>query len=304
MTDLASRLRAGDVIVLDGGLATTLESRGVDISGHLWSARVMLEAPDDIAAAQRDFLAAGAQVVTTSSYQASHAGFARIGLSPRQVDDLLRTDARRARDMAGEWQASHPHSPPIAVVASIGPYGAALADGSEYRGDYDVSATALRDFHAPRLDVLASECDVFACETVPQAREAEVLLALLDEFGLPSWLSVSAVGDQLRSGEPAADVFAMAATVPSVLAVGANCIHPSDAALLAGLASSNSGKPAVVYPNSGEDWHDGQWYGSGAASDVALWLGSGARMVGGCCRVTPDDIAAVASAVSAYAAGS
>lgn len=301
MTDLAARLRAGDVVVLDGGLATTLETRGVDISGHLWSARVMLEAPEAIAAAQRDFLAAGAQVVTTSSYQASHAGFGHVGLSADQVDALLRTDARRAREVAARWQNEHPSSPPIAVVASIGPYGAALADGSEYRGDYDVPAAALRDFHARRLAVLADECDIFACETIPQLAETEVLLELLAEFDVPAWLSVSAVGDRLRSGEPAAEAFAMAADVPAVVAAGANCIHPRDAADLAHLASTRSGKPAVIYPNSGEDWQDGAWHGDGVVAEVDAWLDAGARLVGGCCRVTPADIATVAAAVAARA---
>lgn len=301
----AARLRerlAGEVLLLDGGLATRLEDRGVDLSGHLWSARVMLDEPEQIAAAQRDFLAAGAQVVTTASYQASTAGFATLGLSPAEVDGLLVADARRARAVAQQWQAEHGAggsagaTGEVLVVGSVGPYGAMLNDGSEYRGDYDVPVSELRRFHARRLEVLAAECDLLAVETIPQLRELEALLGLIDGLGVPVWIAVSAAGDRLRSGEPVDEAFAMVAGVDEVVAVGANCIDPVDAVLLVESAvESAAGLPAVVYPNSGEAWDAGVWSGQPAApGDVTEWLSAGARIVGGCCRVTPHHIAAMA----------
>jgi homocysteine S-methyltransferase len=294
---LSDRL-AADVLLLDGGMATRLEDRGVDLSGHLWSARVMLANPEAIAAAQRDFLAAGAQVVTTASYQASAAGFATLGLTSAQVADVLRADARRARLVAQEWQDESGAAEPVLVVGSVGPYGAMLHDGSEYRGDYDVPVGQLRDFHARRLEVLADECDVLALETIPQLREVEALLELVGDLGVPAWLSVSAAGDRLRSGEPAADAFAMAAGVPGVVAVGANCIDPADATALVRLAADASGLPAVIYPNSGESWTGRAWSGDPTApTDVTAWVAAGAGIVGGCCRVTPDHIAAMASSL-------
>ena len=288
------------MLLLDGGLATRLEDRGVDLSGHLWSARVMLDEPEEIAAAQRDFLAAGAQVVTTASYQASTAGFATLGLTSAEVDTLLAADARRARAVAEQWQAEHPGAEAeVLVVGSVGPYGAMLNDGSEYRGDYDVSVPELREFHARRLAVLAAECDVLALETIPQLREVEALMTLIDGLGVPVWISVSAAGDRLRSGESAAEAFAMARGVPEVVAVGANCIDPADAAALADLAAQVSGLPAVIYPNSGESWSGGQWSGDPTApTDVTAWVTAGARIVGGCCRVTPDHIAAMARSLA------
>lgn len=294
-TGAVARLRerlASEVLLLDGGLATRLEDRGVDLSGHLWSARIMLEDPAQIAGAQRDFLLAGAQVVTTATYQASHQGFAAVGLDAGEVDALLVADARSARQVAVEWADADGD---VLVVGSIGPYGAMLNDGSEYRGDYDVPSADLREFHARRIEVLAAECDVLALETIPQLREVEALLELVDGLGVPAWLSVSAVGDRLRSGEPAVEAFAMAAGVDEVVAVGANCIDPVDAVVLAGLAAAESGQPAVVYPNSGESWTGGAWSGDPTApTDVTDWVDAGAGIVGGCCRVTPDHIAAMA----------
>ncbi|MDQ1248291.1 MAG: homocysteine S-methyltransferase [Actinomycetota bacterium] len=294
-TGAVARLRerlASEVLLLDGGLATRLEDRGVDLSGHLWSARIMLEDPAQIAGAQRDFLLAGAQVVTTATYQASHQGFAAVGLDAGEVDVLLVADARSARQVAVEWADADGD---VLVVGSIGPYGAMLNDGSEYRGDYDVPSADLREFHARRIEVLAAECDVLALETIPQLREVEALLELVDGLGVPAWLSVSAVGDRLRSGEPAVEAFAMAAGVDEVVAVGANCIDPVDAVVLAGLAAAESGQPAVVYPNSGESWTGGVWSGDPTApTDVTDWVDAGAGIAGGCCRVTPDHIAAMA----------
>jgi homocysteine S-methyltransferase len=260
-----------DVVVLDGGLATELERRGHDLSSALWSARLIEDAPGEIVAAHRAFAAAGAQVAITASYQAP------IGLMRRSV-----ALAREA-------------TPDGWVAASVGPYGAVRADGSEYRGDYGLTVAELRAFHRPRLDVLASAgADVLAVETIPCLAEVEALLAELDVLGMPAWLSITATGTRTRAGEPAVDAFAMAGDCDAVFAVGVNCIDPADARELVSLAVAASGKPAVVYPNSGETWDaDARaWSGTSAfeADAGTEWIDAGARLVGGCCRVGPAEI--------------
>ncbi len=301
-TSLASALAAGPV-VLDGGLSTDLERAGADVRGPLWSARLLHDDPDAVVAAHATFFAAGARVATTASYQASEQGYEAAGLG--SAAPLLRRSvalAIRARTEAGLDDAAW-------VAASVGPYGAVLADGSEYTGAYagELGIAALRAFHRPRLEVLAEAgADVLACETLPAAAEAEALLLELDLLGVPSWLSLTTVLDdegvpRTRCGEPAADVFAMAASVPSVVAVGVNCTTPGGV-LPAVRAAAATGLPVVVYPNSGELWDAGarRWTGPPAldAQDVAAWVAAGARLVGGCCRVGPEQIAAVAEALS------
>jgi homocysteine S-methyltransferase len=264
------------VVVLDGGLATELERRGNDLSSAQWSARLLVDDPDEIVAAHRAFAAAGAQVAITASYQAA----------PDDEAELRRSVAL-AREAQDGW-----------VAASVGPYGAVRADGSEYRGDYGLSVAELRAFHRPRLYVLAEAgADVLAIETIPCLAEVEALLAELDRLDVPAWLSITAAGTRTRAGEPARAAFAMARDCPEVFAVGANCIDPADALGLVELAATTSGKPAVIYPNSGETWN-GTWIGRSTfrADDVTAWIAAGARLVGGCCRVTPDDIAALAGA--------
>jgi homocysteine S-methyltransferase len=187
------------------------------------------------------------------------------------------------------------------VAASVGPYGAALADGSEYRGRYGLSAAELVRWHRPRLEVLAEAGpDVLALETVPDLDEAEALLTAIGGLGLPAWLTYSIQGGRTRAGQPLAEAFAVARDVPEVVAVGVNCCAPSDVLPAVALAAEVTGKPVIVYPNSGEGW-DAQrraWTGSSqySSGQPAQWIAAGARIVGGCCRVRPADIAGLARA--------
>ena len=285
-------------VVLDGGLSTELEARGHDVSSALWSARLLRDDPAAIVAAHAAFAAAGAQVATTASYQATVEGFTAAGVDGTDARRLIASSVALAREgQGGGW-----------VAGSVGPYGAMLADGSEYTGDYvdQMGVAALRAFHRPRMEVLADAgADVLACETVPAAAEAEALIAEADALGIPIWLSLTTVVDddgvvRTRRGERAAAVFALAEHVDAVVAVGVNCTAPT--AIGPSIAAAGSaGKPVVVYPNSGEGWNAAarRWTGSPGIStdDVPGWVEAGARMVGGCCRVRPEDVAAIASVI-------
>ncbi|MCW2699549.1 MAG: mmuM, partial [Blastococcus sp.] len=232
------------------------------------------------------------------SYQATVEGFAAAGVDAAEAGRLIASSVALARAGQGEgW-----------VAGSIGPYGAMLADGSEYTGDYvsHVGVTGLREFHRPRMELLAGAgADVLACETVPAAAEAEALIAEADALGVPMWLSLTTVLDtsglaRTRRGELAADVFAMAADSAAVVAVGINCTEPATV-LPAVQAAATSGKPVVVYPNSGEHWNAEarHWTGTAdvAVDGVPAWVGAGARLVGGCCRVRPDAIREIARVI-------
>lgn len=286
------------VIVLDGGLATELERRGHDLSDDLWSARLLRDDPQALVDTHLAFFRAGAQVATTASYQASFEGFAAQGLSRAESAALMRASvslARRAADLA---DAELGDGVRRQVAASVGPYGAVLADGSEYSGDYGLTDRALRDFHGPRLEVLASAgADLLAVETIPSTQEAAVLMALLDELEVPAWLSVTCEdASHTRRGDDVRDLFAMARGQDRLVAVGVNCTAPEHVETLVATAAGASGKPVVAYPNSGESW-DGarrRWGGDGVGVDPVAarrWVAAGAHWVGGCCRVSSDDIA-------------
>ncbi|MER7014294.1 homocysteine S-methyltransferase [Saccharopolyspora sp. NPDC000359] len=282
--------------ILDGGLATELEARGHDLSDSLWSARLLADSPEEVVAAHATFFRAGAEIATTASYQASFEGFAAHGIERNDAAKLMRRSVELAR-LAGDVEPGRHRW----VAASIGPYGAMLADGSEYRGRYGRTKQQLRDFHRPRLEVLAeSGPDVFALETVPDVDEAEALVEAIDGLTTPAWLSYTIAGDRTRAGQPLAEAFAVADS-PGIIAVGVNCSAPRDVLPAIEIARATTGKPVVVYPNSGEGW-DAQrrtWTGRAQLSPELAhsWRAAGARVIGGCCRVGPEDISAVAEAL-------
>ncbi|MGO4613617.1 homocysteine S-methyltransferase [Nocardia sp. 2YAB30] len=293
---------AAGVLISDGGLATELEARGHDLSDALWSARLLRDAPDAIEAVHAAYFRAGADIATTASYQASFEGFAARGSTRAEAVRLLRRSvalARAARDACDDGQRRW-------VAASVGPYGAARADGSEYRGRYGLSVAALRAWHRPRLEILADAgADLLALETIPDVDEAEALVDLVAEAGVPAWLSYTITGSRTRAGQPLADAFAVASESAAVAAVGVNCCAPADVGAAIELAA-DTGIPVIVYPNSGEGWDADQraWIGSAqfSAALATQWVSRGARIVGGCCRVGPADIARLAAALPAHAA--
>jgi homocysteine S-methyltransferase len=282
-------------MILDGGLSNALAARGHDLSGALWTASLLRDDPAEIAAVHRAYFDAGAEVATTASYQASVPGFERVGMSREEAESLVRrsvTLAREVRDgLAGDGRRR-------LVAASVGPYGAVLADGSEYRGRYGLTPAQLRDFHLPRLELLASAGpDLLAVETIPDVDEAAVLVDLLDEIGVPAWLSYSCDGPATRAGQPLTDAFAVVASSTAVIATGVNCCAPDDVLAALEVAREVTGRPGVAYPNSGQGWDSGThtWSGT-SAYDVTLapsWVEAGAAYVGGCCQVGPADIAAL-----------
>ena len=284
----------GPTTILDGGLATELERRGNDLSDKLWSARLLVDDPAEITAAHETFYRAGAQVAITATYQASFGGFAERGLAESEAARLIRRAvelAVAARDEVGSDDVRR------WVAASAGPYGAALADGSEYRGRYGLTVAELAAWHTPRLDVLCDAgADVLALETVPDIDEAEALVRAMSGRTVPAWLTYTIDGDRTRAGQPLDEAFAVVADAAEIVAVGVNCCAPADVEPAVRVARAATDKPIIVYPNSGEGWADRQWTGH-SSFDAGLaerWVAAGAAAVGGCCRVTPTDIAELA----------
>ncbi|GGT18809.1 homocysteine S-methyltransferase [Streptomyces atratus] len=289
-------------VLLDGGLSNQLEAQGCDLSDALWSARLLADGPGQIEAAHTAYVRAGAQVLITASYQATFEGFEGRGIGRAQAAELFARSVRLARRAAGAVERE------IWVAASVGPYGAMLADGSEYRGRYGLSVRELERFHRPRVEALAAAGpDVLALETVPDIDEAEALLRAVEGCGLPVWLSYSVAGDRTRAGQSLETAFALASGHDRVLAVGVNCCDPADADRAVRAAAEVAGKPVVVYPNSGERWDAGgrEWAGAPTFDPgrVRAWQDAGARLVGGCCRVGPETIAELAGLLGAATAG-
>jgi homocysteine S-methyltransferase len=275
------------MIKLDGGLSTALENNGNKLTTSLWTGELIRTNPAQITKAHLDFINAGAQIIITSSYQLSYTGCSARGWSEDETDQALIASTQLAKNAVTE------SSKDVKVAASVGPYGASLADGSEYKGNYGVSKAVIRDFHARRLEMLISTSpDYLALETMPDVFEVEVLLELLSDCPIPFWVSYSCkAGNKTNAGQ---DFQSAVDLAQSAMAVGINCTKPELITDL--LKSAKSNKPYVVYPNSGRVW-DAQnkvWTGSAAvgfSNDlIRQWVEAGAEIVGGCCGIGATEI--------------
>jgi len=272
---------------LDGGLSTALENNGNKLTTSLWTGELILVNPSEITKAHLDFINAGADIIITSSYQISYLGCSKRGWSESKTDQALRGSTQLAKDAVLKSGKS------VKVASSIGPYGAALADGSEYKGNYGVTKSFLKDFHARRLELLISTSpDLLALETMPDTFEVEVLLELLSDCPIPYWVSYSCkAGNQTNAGQSFTEAVSLA---KDAMAVGINCTAPE---LITDLLLSAEGvKPFVVYPNSGRSWNakTKEWEGSSETGFDELliksWILAGAQIIGGCCGIGADEI--------------
>ncbi|MEI2267104.1 homocysteine S-methyltransferase [Erwinia sp. CGal63] len=284
-------------------MATELEARGCDLTDALWSAKVLFENPELIRQVHYDYFKAGAQVAITASYQATPQGFAKRGLDETASLALIARSVALAAQARADYLAEAPQAAPLLVAGSVGPYGAFLADGSEYRGDYALPQAEMMAFHRPRVRALvAAGADMLACETLPSFAEVKALVALLEEFpATPAWFSFTLRDSHhLSDGTPLADLLAFLEDKPQVVALGINCIALDKVTAALQVFSALSAKPLVVYPNSGEQYDAASksWHSDAAtctlADNLAEWQAAGAKLIGGCCRTTPADIKAIA----------
>jgi homocysteine S-methyltransferase len=294
-------------LVLDGGLASELARHGHDLSDPLWSARVLLDDPDAVERVHYDYYAAGADVAITASYQVTYEGLAARGLAADTTTALLRHSVTLADSARSRIQRERGASAAeLLIAASVGPHGALLHDGSEYSGDYGLTVDALADFHRRRMEVLiASGPDLLACETIPSLDEARALVRVLRESpAATAWITFTARdGTHTAHGEPIAECAAELDTEPQIVGIGVNCVAPGLVTQLIGELRRSTRKPVVVYPNAGDAWDGARRVWVERASqprigDLACeWRTAGASAIGGCCRTTPADIAAVAATV-------
>ncbi|VFQ88767.1 unnamed protein product [Cuscuta campestris] len=317
--------KSGGVGVIDGGLATELERHGANLNDPLWSAKCLLDSPHLIRAVHLDYLEAGAGIIISASYQATIQGFMAKDFSQDESEALLKKSVeiacearnlynKKCRESSSDYTTAGKvlKNRPILVAASVGSYGAYLADGSEYSGDYGdvINVKFLKDFHRRRVQLLADAgADIMAFETVPNKIEAQAFVELLDEedIKIPAWLSFNSKdGINVVSGDSLLECATIADSCKTVVAVGINCTPPRFISNLILSLNKATAKPILIYPNSGEtyDAEKKEWVtNTGVSNDsfvsyVNKWCEDGASLVGGCCRTTPDTIRAIYNVLS------
>lgn len=288
-------------VVLDGALATEMEARGATLNDPLWSAKLLKENPALIRQVHYEYYKNGADIATTASYQATFEGFAKRGWNRKQAIALFQLGVQLANEARDQfWQETN-HQIRVwpLIAASVGPYGAMLADGSEYRGNYGLSVRALMDFHRPRLEVLMeSGAELLACETIPSILEAEALIRLLEEYQeVWAWISFSCADEKhLGDGTTFREVLELVSHSLQIVAAGINCTAPDLISPLLESVKNYNTKPFIIYPNSGEGWDADRkcWLEDAGPINwekrIPGWHKKGVRIFGGCCRTSPEDI--------------
>lgn len=307
MNPIENILQQFPLIILDGAMATELERQGCDLNDSLWSATILMENPELIKRVHMDYFIAGADCAITASYQATVEGFARRGLNEAEALRLIGTSVQiavTARDEFWGKLENRLNRPKPLVAGSVGPYGAFLADGSEYRGGYTLTEEELMDFHRPRMKALVDAgADILACETTPCLPEAKAIARLLEEFpGTYAWISFSAKdGLHISDGTQVAECAEWLDQHDQVAAVGINCTPPEHILSLIKEIQSHTVKPIIVYPNSGEEYDavTKTWQGASSGNTYGdsahHWYERGARLIGGCCKTKPEDIKGIAA---------
>ena len=298
MDKLTRLLNKEKFVIVDGAMATELEARGCDIIDELWSAKILSENPALIEQVHYDYFLAGADIGISASYQASIPGFMNKGYTKKDGEKLIVSSVEILLKAVRRYQRDYPERDCLIAAAAVGPYGAYLADGSEYRGDYTADKNIIEAFHRERMELLArAGTEIFACETLPCLWEAEIILSIAEDLNVPCWFSFSCKdGKHISDGTPIEECARFMNDKDIVKAVGVNCTHPRYISELIKNIKNSCDKPVIVYPNKGEEYDPIKkiWLGASDAKgfgDYAKqWYEGGARLIGGCCRTTPEDI--------------
>lgn len=297
-------------IIIDGALASELQRRGCDLNDSLWSAKVLIEQPDLIRQVHYDYFKAGADCATTASYQASPLGFAKKGISLDESIKLIKKSVELAQQAKEQYLTQIGKNKPLFIAGSVGPYGAYLADGSEYTGNYQLSEEEFIEFHQIRIQALIdAKADILACETLPNFAEIKALVKVLKQYPtMTAWFSFTLKdANHLSDGSPLKEVIDYLNNVDQVVSVGINCIALEEVTAALTVLQTLTRKPLIVYPNSGEQydpttkqWHKNHQHNCTFKNQLPTWLKLGAKLIGGCCQTTPKDIAEIADYLKKY----
>lgn len=303
---IASLLARHNTMIVDGAMSTELEALGADLNNSLWTAHVLLDSPDLVRQVHAAYWEAGAQAAITCTYQASEAGFAKQGIGREKAAGLITKAVAMADQARSDYLKAHTAAAreDLLICGSIGPYGAYLADGSEYTGKYDLPREAFEVFHDLRLETLAEDprVDLLAFETHPRFDEIQAELDMISGKAITCWVTVTLAEDGLHmpDGTALADLGRFLDKQDQVEALGVNCVAREKVLPALNELHRVTGKPLILYPNSGEcyDAHTKTWHGQGEHTHewsqfVGPWYRAGARCLGGCCRTLPPDIAAI-----------
>jgi homocysteine S-methyltransferase len=281
-----------EIKLLDGSLSYPLEKQGYNLNKKLWTGDALINDPNVIKKVHKDYLIAGVDFISTSTYQISYNVLEAMDYSLNEIKDVFKRSVNLVEQAIQETNIKRE----IKIVGSYGPYGASLSNGSEYTGKYDTSDNIIMDYHIKNMNIIKElDIDIILYETIPCLREIEILSKLVEEYKKEVWVSFTCNKDlEFRDGSSIIKACKILSSIEVISTIGINCFSPLLAEKAIKKLKDNSNKKILIYPNSGEIYNnkDKDWYGEKYfdRSMIKKWLALSPDIIGGCCRVGFEDI--------------
>ena len=281
-----------EIKLLDGSLSYPLEKQGYDLNKKLWTGDALINDPNVIKKIHKDYLVAGVDFISTSTYQISYRVLKEMGYNLNEIKDIFKRSVDLVQDAIEETKIKRK----VKIVGSYGPFGASLSDGSEYTGKYKTSDEIIMSYHIDNMNIIKElDIDIVLYETIPCLREIEILSKVVEEYKKEVWISFTCNKDlEFRDGTSIMKACKILSSIENISTIGINCFSPLLAEKAIKKLKKNSNKKILIYPNSGEIYNnkDKDWYGEKYFDNsmIKKWLALSPDIIGGCCRVGFEDI--------------
>jgi len=281
-----------EIKLLDGSLSYPLEKQGYNLNKKLWTGDALINDPNVIKKIHKDYLVAGVDFISTSTYQISYRVLKEMGYNLNEIKDIFKRSVDLVQDAIEETKIKRK----VKIVGSYGPFGASLSDGSEYTGKYKTSDEIIMSYHIDNMNIIKElDIDIVLYETIPCLREIEILSKVVEEYKKEVWISFTCNKDlEFRDGTSIMKACKILSSIENISTIGINCFSPLLAEKAIKKLKKNSNKKILIYPNSGEIYNnkDKNWYGEKYFDNsmIKKWLALSPDIIGGCCRVGFEDI--------------
>jgi len=281
-----------EIKLLDGSLSYPLEKQGYNLNKKLWTGDALINDPNVIKKIHKDYLVAGVDFISTSTYQISYRVLKEMGYNLNEIKDIFKRSVDLVQDAIEETKIKRK----VKIVGSYGPFGASLSDGSEYTGKYKTSDEIIMSYHIDNMNIIKElGIDIILYETIPCLREIEILSKVVEEYKKEVWISFTCNKDlEFRDGTSIMKACKIISSIENISTIGINCFSPLLAEKAIKKLKKNSNKKILIYPNSGEIYNnkDKNWYGEKYFDNsmIKKWLALSPDIIGGCCRVGFEDI--------------
>ena len=278
--------------LLDGSMSFPMEQLGYNLKNKLWTGKALINNPDLIKDIHKGYIDAGADFISTSTYQISFDRLKNMGYQSEEIKKIFQKSVDIVKDAIEESKLKKE----IKIVGSFGPYASYDPEASEYIGEYDSTDIEIKKFHLNNIRIIEeTDLDIILYETIPCLREIKILSEALSHSTKEIWISITCNEEmEFRDGSSFKDACEIISKIEKITTMGINCFSPLLVKKAIDLLKKYSNKKILIYPNSGEIYNPKErfWTGNNEFNNSMIknWLSLYPDIIGGCCRIGYDDI--------------